>query len=322
MARELPRPCPMCGTIADSREHKFKRSDLFRLIGASSPGQGVFVGQRGFQPLQGPGSKLMKFGKVLCQDCNTTRSQPYDRAYERLSSWLAKEDEKFLSRSEIDFEEIYGKTFEAEVSNLLRYFVKHLACRIVDEDFDVPTQLRKIFNEDTDVTSFAVSFAVNVTWAGLPGAGAVLVNYPLIGIRHGDQIPDHFISGFSTGYLSVVYRVGFPTYMPWEGEQVAFPKRPAKLGRCDPAGRRSFRIENRDFKVPTLTEGQRQLVFDQRPREDMSNDERLAAWLNGVYGILSPGYPELTKAYLARNLTLLECNEIWETAFSLDELFS
>lgn len=321
MASGISRLCPICGAVADSREHKFKRSDLLRSNGRYSPGQSVFLGQQGFQPLQGPDSNLVKFGKVLCQDCNTTRSQPYDRAYERLSSWLDKEDKNFLLRTEIDFSEIYGDNFNSEVTNLLRYFAKHLACRISDDDFDAPIHLKKILRDNADLAPFSLSFSVNVTWEGLSGAEAVLVNYPLIGIQHHDQFSDHFISGFSVGYLAVVYRIGFPVYMSWEGEQVTSASRFVRLGRCDPAGRRSFRIGDRDFRVPALTDAQRRAIFDLRPRDEMSNEERLTAWLAGVYRILSPGYPELTEAYLARNLTLPECNEIWETAFSVEELF-
>jgi hypothetical protein len=320
MTRVAPRLCLMCGAVADSREHKFKRSDLLRSSRGFSPGQAVFLGAGGFQPIQGPNSRLVKLGKVLCQDCNTTRSQPYDRAYERLSTWLVNEDKNLQQREEIDFRQVYGDIFEVETINLLHYFAKHLACRIADLGCDVPESLRNALTS-TDVAPFSTSFAVNVTWSGLPGAEAVLINYPVIGIIYGDKVSDHFISGFSVGYFSVVYRIGFPIYMTWEGEPVDRAKQVVRMGRCDPAGRRSFRIGDRDFKVPLLAERQRRLILDHRPREDMSNGERLAAWLTGVYEILLPGYPDLTKSYLANNLTLPLCREIWDTAFSLEEAF-
>jgi hypothetical protein len=320
MTRIEPQFCLICGAVADSREHKFKRSDLLRSPRGFSPGQSVFLGKRGFQPLQGPNSKLLKFGKVLCQDCNTTRSQPYDRAYECLSTWLAEEGKNFLQLEEMDFKRVYGDKFEVEILNFLRYLVKHLACRIGDAGFDVPEALRNALTS-TDLSPFSASFAVNVTWAGLPEAEAVLVNYPIIGIKYDDQFSDHFLSGFSVGYFAVVYRIGFPIYMPWEGEQISCAKRIVRLGRCDPAGRRSFRIGDRDFRMPVLTDGQRCHILDNRPREDMSDGERLAAWLTGVHQILLPGYPDLTKSYLEKNLTLPVCREIWDTAFSLEEAF-
>jgi hypothetical protein len=313
-------PCRMCGGVADTREHKFKRSDLRRTSLGSAPKQAMFLSEQGFQPLQGPNSKLVKFGKVLCSQCNSSRTQPYDNAYHRLSTWLAREGDDFLNRREMDFQEIYGHDYKVGVSYLLRYFVKHLGCRIADSNFSVPVPLKAALT-NKNLAPFEASFAVNVTWAGLPQAEAVLVNYPRIGLQNAGEIGDRFMSGFSIGYLTIVYRCGFPVYMPWEGESLDCAKRIVALGRCDPAGRRSFRIGNRDYKVPALTERQRRWILDHRPRDGMSDEEKLDAWLTGVHEIFLPGYPGLEKSDLAVDLTLRTCQEIWETAFSLDEIF-
>ena len=311
--------CWMCGKIADTREHKFKRSDLRRTGLGAAPKQAVFLSERGFQPLQGPNSKLVKFGKVLCSQCNTSLTQPYDRAYDILSTWLAHEGNDFLNRRQIDFQEIYGDNYEHEVINLLRYLVKHLGCRIADSGFSVPIALKEALAK-ADLAPFEASFAVNVTWAGLPEAEDVLVNHPLIGLQNGGQAGDRFISGFSIGYLTIVYRCGFPIYMPWEGKSFDCAKRIVTLGRCDPAGRRSFRIGDRDYKVPALTERQRARILDQS-RDGMSDEEKLDAWLTAVHQIFLPGYPGLEKSDLAMGLTLPMCQEIWGTTFSLEEIF-
>jgi hypothetical protein len=311
--------CWMCGGVADTREHKFKRSDLRRTPLGSAPKQAVFLSEQGFKPLQGPNSKLVKFGKVLCSQCNSSRTQPYDSAYDRLSTWLAQEGDDFLNRREMDFQEIYGHDYKIGVNNLLRYFVKHLGCRIADSKLPVPVPLKTALT-NTNLAPFETSFAVNGTWAGLPQAEAVLVNYPLIGLQHAEQIGDRFISGFSIGYLTIVYRCEFPVYMPWEGESLDCAKRIVTLGRCDPAGRRSFRIGNRDYKVPALTQRQRAWILDHR-RDGMSDEEKLDAWLTAVHQIFLPGYPGLEKSDLAMDLTLPMCQEIWDTAFSLEEIF-
>jgi hypothetical protein len=199
----------------------------------------------------------------------------------------------------MDFQEIYGHNYKLGVSNLLRYLVKHLGCRIADSKFSVPVPL-KAAPTNANLAPFEASFAVNVTWAGLPQAGAVLVNYPLIGLQNAGEVSEEFFSGFSIGFLTIVYRCGFPIYMPWEGES---------------------RIGNRDHKVPALTERQRAWIVDHRPCDGMSNKERLDAWLTAVHQIFLPGYPGLEKSDLAVDLTLPVCQEIWDTAFSLEEIF-
>jgi hypothetical protein len=81
--------CWICGNLADSREHKFKRSDVAQSSKTWAPNdQPYYFGEGGSRRIQGPGSELVKFEKILCHRCNTTRTQPFDRAYERFTEWV------------------------------------------------------------------------------------------------------------------------------------------------------------------------------------------------------------------------------------------
>jgi hypothetical protein len=75
--------CWICGGLANSREHKFKKSDLIRSSTTWAPDDQPYLVAGGMQRrIPSPNSKIATFGKVLCSDCNSTRTQPFDRAYE------------------------------------------------------------------------------------------------------------------------------------------------------------------------------------------------------------------------------------------------
>jgi hypothetical protein len=122
--KTVNRTCWICGDPADSREHKFKKSDLLRSSATWAPSdQPYFFGGDRPKRIQGPGSDLVTFGKILCQSCNSTRSQPFDRAYERFSSWINEQGAALMNEASIDFATIYGPNYQAKVfepSKILR----------------------------------------------------------------------------------------------------------------------------------------------------------------------------------------------------------
>lgn len=73
--------CWICSGPAETREHKFKKTDVDRAGGGWTLGERPhFFGANGLSVIRGPDSKLVKFVKVLCQNCNSARTQPYDNA--------------------------------------------------------------------------------------------------------------------------------------------------------------------------------------------------------------------------------------------------
>ena len=83
-----PVRCWICGATADSSEHSLKKADIERGYGKGSyrgPSAPLHVkgGQITGLPLQGPNSRRIKYRELLCQHCNTTRTQPFDYAYDR-----------------------------------------------------------------------------------------------------------------------------------------------------------------------------------------------------------------------------------------------
>jgi hypothetical protein len=125
-----------CGAPADSREHKLKRSDLVREFGPPP-----YYGERtlkrvtgdGSQSVTGPGSAVFKFDPSVCARCNDTRSQPFDRAWDALTKFLAENETTVLAAQGVDLRSVFGSTWRTPGADIGRYLVKHIICRIVHE---------------------------------------------------------------------------------------------------------------------------------------------------------------------------------------------
>jgi hypothetical protein len=112
-------------------------------------------------PIQGPGSDQVKYAPSLCHPCNSTGTQPYDLAYERFIACVLAHEDEVLRRRLIDFQEIYGASFELDQRNLFKYFVKSLGCRLVDAGEPVPHDLVELLPKDSFQTRLKVTFSVN-----------------------------------------------------------------------------------------------------------------------------------------------------------------
>jgi hypothetical protein len=125
--------CWWCGGIADSAEHKHKRTDLRREFG-----DGPYLGDSEIvrnvkersTTIQGPKSKEVKFIKNLCQKCNNQRSQAFDRDYDKFTSFIKDNEEAILRKKSFNFSDIYNNDWEFARINLIRYYIKHIGCRL------------------------------------------------------------------------------------------------------------------------------------------------------------------------------------------------
>jgi hypothetical protein len=99
-------PCWICSAPADSGEHRMKKSDMVRAYG-KGPYRGgaapvhVFDGVQ--TAIQGPRSNTLKYEPSLCHNCNTTRTQTFDRAYDQFISWVLTNEDVVLTKRFINF---------------------------------------------------------------------------------------------------------------------------------------------------------------------------------------------------------------------------
>ncbi|MEU6535888.1 hypothetical protein [Streptomyces sp. NPDC047000] len=148
--------CWWCGAVAGTREHKFKLSDLKRLsVDSSEPliwGDGET--QANVRSLRK--SDKVKFSANLCANCNNSRSQKFDFAYEKFSDYVWQRQKSLWRARYIDMHQIYGANWGDEVLNLARYIVKHAGCRIANDGFPVPPAFSDFLNGANFLNNFHV----------------------------------------------------------------------------------------------------------------------------------------------------------------------
>lgn len=144
------KPCWWCGDIANTREHRFKSSDLKRQIRHGQiEGQGgglILFGDGGWKAVQGPKSDKVKFPKNLCSECNNSRSQPFDRAYEQFTDYAWLSYRELEGSANIDFKEIYGRQWRVGRADLARYIIKYFCCRLDADGRQIPAQMTSFLN--------------------------------------------------------------------------------------------------------------------------------------------------------------------------------
>jgi hypothetical protein len=326
------RPCWICGNPADSREHKFKRSDLAQSSKSWAPDdQPYYVGEGGWRRIQGPGSVLVKFEKVLCHACNTTRTQPFDRAYERFAQWVNQKGDSLMAETQIDFAEVYGADSQSETANLVRYFAKHLGCRIASENYTMPPGLVSSLTV-ADPRPFEVTLSRNSEVAGYPLRGpGTLHNFPTLGLYSPtrDEAHGSFISGMIVGHLDVIYRYDYPERYAWEGDAIQRSRQTARLGEYIAGAphptngmipgteiMRRITIGGVEYDIPVLSREHIQYLLSLGlPSSDMPVEQNIEARLRIAHAILSPFYPDLTESFLEENLTLADTDKLWSCVF-------
>lgn len=137
--------CWWCGSPADSREHRHKKSDVVRSFG-SAPWTGGVVrvrsGSDREERIQGPNSDKLKFARVLCATCNNARSQPFDLAYEDFATFAHRNTEAIVKVGSFRLFQVYGRDWRNRRRDLGRYFVKSICCRLAEDKVLVPQALK------------------------------------------------------------------------------------------------------------------------------------------------------------------------------------
>jgi hypothetical protein len=128
--------CWWCGAKADSREHKFRRTDLQRGFGVAPYYDGRTLVRQGYEGRQsemtGPKSNALKFRPMICRKCNNERSQQFDRAYDQFMDYVFAHEQEIMRAESLDLRDVFGGSWQPDTLNLVRYIVKHICCRLAE----------------------------------------------------------------------------------------------------------------------------------------------------------------------------------------------
>lgn len=131
--------CVLCGSAELlSGEHKIKASALRQEFGAASLIIGVPDEPRSLRFAQSVRSKNLHFRSRLCVACNSQRTQPADRAFEKFHEEV-RQRLQHLHDSDEAWNEAVGNL--SPNSDVFMYFSKLLACQLADVGAPVQSEL-------------------------------------------------------------------------------------------------------------------------------------------------------------------------------------
>jgi hypothetical protein len=193
--------------IANSGEHKFKSSQLKQMHGKIFEKEIIYGSGSKELRLEGPNNKKVKFPKVICEQCNNSKTSSHDIAFDKLIDWSYKNFDKIQSTQTLDFMEIYGENWLEEKMNLLKYMAKHAGCKIVTGEIENDvTKLSDLIYRDQLTNSFQIKFLVKEAF-----------NHLHFVIKHQGGEGLRFMSNsetiyYKTGNNETVYFAGMTTY--------------------------------------------------------------------------------------------------------------
>lgn len=154
--------CWICGNIANSKEHKLKKSLLKSYFKKDFENKSVIhiKDNREFK-LNGPNSDRIKFEKVICEECNNDKSQNYDLSFDIFVEYLKANKDLIYSSKVIDFKNIYGVDFPKSQTDLFKYFVKILGCDLSENGFVVPYDLVELLKKEHFQTRLKITLSLN-----------------------------------------------------------------------------------------------------------------------------------------------------------------
>lgn len=134
------RKCWICGAVADTAEHMVKASDFRSVFGPVTQNSPAYRQSkvRRNEPIRGANAELLKFEPSLCGFCNSTRTQPHDRAWQKLSEFVRHARHPFRPGSRLPLQTVFPASVKESMLGVHLYFLKLLGCQAVEHGIPLP----------------------------------------------------------------------------------------------------------------------------------------------------------------------------------------
>jgi hypothetical protein len=111
---------------ATTREHRIKHSDLRSIFGKYGRGLPFYYSdlQQPNQLVQSLNARILKAPALICEHCNSARTQPHDLAWERMSMWLRFRPMPLRIGGRVRGDRIFNYNARKEMLNVHLYFLK------------------------------------------------------------------------------------------------------------------------------------------------------------------------------------------------------
>lgn len=131
--------CWICGNDANSGEHLIKASDLKSLFGHVTQQAPLYfhTDQKRNQPIAGIKSNKLKYKALLCARCNNERTQPHDRAWEHLSTYLRQRQPPIRPGMVVRLNRAFPGSVSKAMLGVHLFFVKLFGCLISENNIPI-----------------------------------------------------------------------------------------------------------------------------------------------------------------------------------------
>jgi hypothetical protein len=132
--------CWICGAVADSAEHMVKASDvraIFPRLTQMSPAFRHSYGRTN-EAVRGANAVILKFRPSLCQYCNNSRSQPWDRAWQLLERNLREAKPPLKTGDRIPLGRIFISNRTESMLHVHQFFTKLMGCVAIEHNIPLP----------------------------------------------------------------------------------------------------------------------------------------------------------------------------------------
>ncbi|WP_411726456.1 hypothetical protein [Methyloglobulus sp.] len=195
--------CWWCGSTDNSREHKYKRTDIVRLFGHS-----WFKAQNALlrfvegneRVVQGPKSKELVFESNLCKKCNGTRSQPFDRAYDKFIEYIHFNSSIIIATKQLQFSSIFQSAWQNQRDNVIKYYVKHICCRLAQAGVLIDPKALSYLNGNSYISCLEMDFQIREDIVAME-AKLTDEQIPEGSVWIGDGMADHHQSSNTFSYF-------------------------------------------------------------------------------------------------------------------------
>lgn len=166
--------CWICGDDAGAGEHLVKASDLRKYFGPVSQKIPLFfhTSQLRNVRLGSTNAARLKSKALICNRCNSSLTQPYDRAWDRFSDFIQRRFLPSPNLGYVDLGSIFPRHSKRAAIHLQLYFVKLFGCRIIEENIPIDTRpFAKSLLDASPLETVNLGFALLAGEAGKKVAG-------------------------------------------------------------------------------------------------------------------------------------------------------
>lgn len=172
--------CWICGNKGNTGEHLLKASDLKSHFGYVSPKKPLYFHTDGREkiPLNSIKNKRLKSKALICNSCNSNLTQPYDKAWEKLSAYLRTNWTELSKIQKLNLSKVFPGSSRRSLLDVHLYFVKLFGCMIIE--YSIPIDIdrfSKALQKRTAYSDIYISIGINHEFTGVTPIKSVNKGY-------------------------------------------------------------------------------------------------------------------------------------------------